>query len=184
MIFMPWLPPLNRAGIGATNAYSQIFLERLSDFLRAGMNRVLTFAAVFPPAATQPLGLVKTTAFMKRFFIFSACFPPLALVVYVTPLLVTEGVPNMDFQFTLLGLAYMFAIVPAWIAAGVDQLLSARQFHVVATMAVAAVMIHLLARYLGDPMDHQEIILVALTGAIPGAVCSWISDMNRETKNE
>jgi len=115
---------------------------------------------------------------MKRFFIFSACFPPIALVVYVTPLLFTEGVPKVDFLFTLLGLAYMFAIIPAWTAAGADWLLSAWQFRVIATMAVAAVMTHLLARYLGDPMDRQEIILVTLTGATSGAVCSWGSNIN------
>lgn len=127
--------------------------------------------------------LVVERFIMKRFFIFSACFPPLALVVYVTPLMFTEGVPKVDFLFTLLGLAYMFAIIPAWVAAGVDWLVSARQVHFIATMAVAAAMTHLLARYLGDPMGRDEIILVTLTGGIPGAVCSWASNMDRRRKS-
>ncbi len=112
---------------------------------------------------------------MKRFFVFSALFPPLALLFYVAPLLISEGVPKVDFLFTLVGLAYVFALIPALVVAGADWLLSAKPFHVIATMAFAAVMAHLLARYFGNPMDHQEIILVTLTGAIPAAVCSWLS---------
>ena len=112
---------------------------------------------------------------MKRLLIFSALFPPLALLFYVTPLLLTEGVPKLEFLIQLLGLAYMFAIVPAWVVAGTDWLLSARRFHVVATMVVATAMAHLVARYIADPMGPREVIYVALTGAIPAAVCSWLS---------
>ncbi|MBR0733805.1 hypothetical protein JQ636_35530 [Bradyrhizobium japonicum] len=94
---------------------------------------------------------------MKRFAIFSALFPPLALVVYVTPLLLSEGVPKVEFLFTLLGLAFMFAIVPAWLAAAADWLLPSKPFHVLATVAVDVLMAHLVARYFGNPMDHQEV---------------------------
>lgn len=99
------------------------------------------------------------------------------MLVYVTPLLVTEGVPKLEFLMQLLGLAYMFVIIPACVAAGIDWALSAKPFHVAATMVVAVAMAHLVARYFGNPMDHQEIVLVTLTGAIPSAVCSWLSGM-------
>ena len=122
---------------------------------------------------------------MKRLLIFSVLFPPLALLVYIIPLLFTEGVPKLDFLLTLVGLAYMFALVPAWVTAGVDWVLSATPFYlrVVATMAIAAVMAHLVARYMADPMDLREIITVALTGAIPAAVCTWLSGRFRQKES-
>ena len=84
-------------------------------------------------------------------------------------------------MFTLFGLAYMFAIVPAWLAAGTDWALSAKPFYSVATMAVAAATAHLVARYFGNPMNHQEFILVALAGEIPATVCSWLSRGSKES---
>ncbi len=114
---------------------------------------------------------------MKRIPIFSALFPPLALLFYVSPLLISEGVPKVDFLLTLVGLAYMFALVPALVVAGADWTLSAKPFYLrlIPTMAVAAVLAHAIAWYFGDPMDLREIIFVAATGAIPAAVCSWLS---------
>jgi hypothetical protein len=115
---------------------------------------------------------------MKRFLIFTALFPPLALLVYVTPMAVTEGFPELGFVFYMMGFAYMLALVPAWVAAGTDWALSAKPpyFRLVATMAVAAAMAHLIAGYLGDPMYLREIIYVALTGAIPAAICSLLAN--------
>jgi hypothetical protein len=114
---------------------------------------------------------------MKRFLIFTVLFPPLALLVYTSPLVVHEGVPKLGFIIYLMEFAYVLAVVPGWVAAATDWMLSATPFYVrmTASMAVAAVMAHLVARYLGDSMDVSEIVTVALTGAIPAAVCSWLS---------
>jgi hypothetical protein len=113
---------------------------------------------------------------MKRFLIFTVLFSPLALVVYVIPFAYVEGVPEPGFVLYLMGFAYALAIVPGWVAAIADWLLSAKRFHFISTMVVGAGMAHLVAWYMGDPMYPQEIISVALTGAIPAAVCSWLSN--------
>src|SRR4051812_30416198 len=63
---------------------------------------------------------------MKRLLIFTALFPPLALLVYVAPLVLNEGVPKADFIVFLIGAAYVLAIVPAGLAAAADGILSAK----------------------------------------------------------
>jgi hypothetical protein len=115
---------------------------------------------------------------MKRFLVFTALFPPLALLVYTAPLFIHDGIPRFDFIVFLLGFAYVLATIPGWVAAGTDWMLSAKPFHVraIASMAVAAVLAQLVAWYLGNPMYVSEIVTVALTGAIPAALCSWLSD--------
>jgi len=52
----------------------------------------------------------------------------------------------------MLGYAYLIAVIPAWLTAGVDWALSAKPFYLrlVATMAVAAILTELTARYLSD----------------------------------
>jgi len=114
---------------------------------------------------------------MKRFLVFTALFSPLALLVYVTPLVIHEGAPKLDFVMFLMGFAYVLAIVPGWVAACADWMLSAKPFYLraIASMAVAAVMAQLVAWYLGNLMVRSEMIAVTLTGAIPAAVCSWLS---------
>jgi hypothetical protein len=114
---------------------------------------------------------------MKRFLVFTVLFSPLALLVYVAPLVIHEGFPKLDFLIFLMGFAYVLAVVPGWVAAGVDWMLAAKPFYVrvIATMAVAAAMGQWVAWYLGNPMNSSEMITVALTGAIPAAVCSWLS---------
>jgi hypothetical protein len=118
---------------------------------------------------------------MKRFLIFTVLFPPLALIVFVAP----DAVSSRDFMEVgllvwMLGFAYLFAVVPAWLTAGVDWALSATPFYVrlVATMVVAAILAELIARSLGQ---RGEVLNVGLMGAIPAAVCSW---MSREEQKE
>ena len=64
---------------------------------------------------------------MKRFLIFTVLFPPLALAVFISP----DGIPDRDFLeigllFWMSGYAYLFAVIPAWLTAGVDWALSAK----------------------------------------------------------
>jgi hypothetical protein len=78
----------------------------------------------------------------------------------------------------MLGYAYLIAVIPAWLTAGVDWALSAKPFYLrlVATMAVAAISAELTARYLGQ---RGEVLTFGLMGAIPAAVCSWLSRMKK-----
>ncbi|HXO73274.1 MAG TPA: hypothetical protein VN838_30325 [Bradyrhizobium sp.] len=112
---------------------------------------------------------------MKRFLIFTALFPPLVLVVYIiADQFWREGFPEIGFIWWLLGIAYILAIIPAWLTAGVDGLLSRQPIYLrlIATMAVAAVLAELVALYMGQP--HFD-VPVAMAGAIPAAVCSWLA---------
>ena len=112
---------------------------------------------------------------MKRLVIFTVLFPPLAEAVFVAP----DAIGTRDFMeigllVWMLGFAYVIAVIPAWLTAGVDWALSAKPFYfrLVATMVVAAILAVLTARYLGQ---RGEVLYFGLMGAIPAAVCSWMS---------
>jgi hypothetical protein len=125
----------------------------------------------------ERIQLTRDQVSMKRFLIFTALFPPLVLVVYiVADQFWREGFPEFGFLGWLVGIAYVLAIVPAWLTAGVDAALSRQPIYlrVIATMAVAAILAELVARYMGQP--HFD-VPVAIAGAIPAAVCSWLAGM-------
>ena len=116
---------------------------------------------------------------MKRFLIFTVLFPPLALVVFIAP----DAIPPREFLemgllFWMLGYAYLLAVIPAWLTAGVDWALSAKPFYLrlVATMAVAAIMAELIAHSLGQ---RGEALTFGLIGAIPAAICSSLSSVKQ-----
>jgi len=112
---------------------------------------------------------------MKRFLIFTALFPPLVPLVYIAadPVLLRDP-PGIGFLIWLMGYAYVLALIPAWLTAGVDWALSRRPLYVrlIATMPVAAILAELVARSLSQPSLD---VTTALMGAIPAAVCSWLS---------
>jgi hypothetical protein len=57
---------------------------------------------------------------MKRFLIFGVLFPPLALVIFNAPDIVTRHDFKM-FDFVHFGMAYTLAIIPALILAAFDR---------------------------------------------------------------
>jgi hypothetical protein len=112
---------------------------------------------------------------MRRFLVFTGLFPPLVLFVYImSDQLWREGLPEIGFWVWLLGFAYLLALVPAWLTAAVDGMLSRQPLYVrlVATTAVAAILAELVGRCMGQP--HFD-VPVAMAGAIPAAVCWWLS---------
>ena len=112
---------------------------------------------------------------MKRFLIFTVLFPPLALAVFLTPDQVfRREIPEIGFVFWAMGFAYLIAVIPAWLTAGVDWALSAKPIYLrlVATVVAAAIFSVLTARYLGQ---RGEFLYFGLMGAIPAAVCSLLS---------
>jgi hypothetical protein len=112
---------------------------------------------------------------MMRLLIYTTLFPPLALIVYiVADQLLQEGVPDVGFLSWLLGIAYVLALGPAWLTAAVDWMLAKRSLalRLIITMAAAAFFAELVASYMGQPRFDWP---VAFTGAIPAAVCSWLS---------
>lgn len=111
---------------------------------------------------------------MKRLLIFTLLFPPLVLAVFVAPM--GRDFLEIGFLFWMLGFAYLWALVPAWLTAGVDWALSAKPIYLrlVATVVVASIMAVLTARSLGQ---QGEVVYFGLMGAIPAAVCSLLSGM-------
>jgi hypothetical protein len=118
---------------------------------------------------------------MMRLLVFTVLFPPLVLFVYMAADPVIRGevisgdLPGIGFLTWLMGFAYVLAVIPAWLTAGADWALSRNPLYLrlVATMPVAAILSELVATYLGQP--HLD-LTTALMGAIPAAVCSWLSD--------
>lgn len=114
---------------------------------------------------------------MKRILVFTWLFPPLVLLVFVAPdAISTRDLMEVGLLIWMLAWAYMVAVVPAWLTAAVDWALSARPLYLrlVATMGVAAVMAVLSARY--GFGQKGEYLYFGLMGAIPAALCSWLSD--------
>ncbi len=111
---------------------------------------------------------------MKRFLIFTALFPPLALVIFNAP----DVIMHHDFRsldLVTLSLAYTFAVIPALILAGIDQ-----AFHSLGGTTIAgAAIAYLAALTIGFPfLDYRATLMIGLIGAIPAAVCSWLSSLS------
>jgi hypothetical protein len=113
---------------------------------------------------------------MKRYLIFTFLCPPLVLLVYLADVMFLRG-DHMETWLlaVLLQIAYVLALIPAWLTAAVDAALSGKPLYlrIVLTMPVAAILATIVARCLGQP--HLD-LTTALMGAIPAAVCSWLSD--------
>ena len=111
---------------------------------------------------------------MKRFLIFTVLFPPLALVVFNAP----DVIMRYDFRLldlVTLSVAYTLAVIPALILAWVDQ-----AFHRLAGTTIAgAAIAYLAALIIGFPfLDYRATLMIGLIGAIPAAVCSWLSSLS------
>jgi hypothetical protein len=108
---------------------------------------------------------------MKRFLIFPALFPPLALLVFNAP----DAVMHHDFKLldvTTLGASYIIAIVPALMLAAVD----AKWRSVQVTTLVGALTSGAVVCFLWDGFRELFPALMAfLLGGFPAAVCSLIA---------
>jgi hypothetical protein len=108
---------------------------------------------------------------MKRFLIFTILFPPLTLVIFNAP----DVIMRHDFRsldLVTLSLAYAFTVIPALILAGVDQAFHRLEGTTIAGAAIA----YLAALTVGFPfLNYRATLMIGLIGAIPAAVCSWLS---------
>jgi hypothetical protein len=107
---------------------------------------------------------------MKRFLIFAALFPPLALVVFTAP----DGFKNL---LDWMVMAYAIAVIPALLLAWVDWALSAKPLRLMGTAVTAALAAVLIVRFMSGGSDELwPVLMVGLVGGVPAAVCSWLSD--------
>jgi hypothetical protein len=110
---------------------------------------------------------------MKRFLTFTVLFPPLALAVFTAP-------DTFRNYLDWVGMAYMLAMIPAWLTAGVDWTLSAKPAYlrVLGTAVAGAVITDSVALFMwGFFADFWPVLMAGLVGAIPAAVCSWLSTL-------
>jgi hypothetical protein len=115
---------------------------------------------------------------MKRFGIFTVLGPPLVFLVFAAPHMARGDFVPIVAVPALLNFAYFLAIVPALLTATVDWALSRTPMYVrlVGTTVAGAVIAELAALFVGyDLSDLLITTRIALTGAIPAAVCSWLS---------
>jgi hypothetical protein len=113
---------------------------------------------------------------MKRLLIFTTLFPPLVLLVAVAAnQMWREGIPGIGFLASLVLIAYSLLVIPAGLIAGVDWALSGQPLvlRIIATMPVAALLAEYVAAMMGQPAFD---IPMAIAGAVPAALCSWLSD--------
>lgn len=111
---------------------------------------------------------------MKRFLIFAALFPPLALVVFNAP----DAITRYDFKLmssSSLVMAYAIAVVPALLLAWVDWALAAKPARLraagtAATAALAAILIMLVMW--GGADELWPLLMVGLVGGVPAGLCS------------
>lgn len=108
---------------------------------------------------------------MKRFLIFGALFPPLALVMFNAP----DVIMRHDFgllDLVTLGIAYTIALIPALLVAAVDRRFQSLGW----TTLAGALMSGSIACFLWDGFRELFPALMAvLVGGVPAAVCSWLS---------
>ena len=108
---------------------------------------------------------------MKRLLIFTILFPPLALVVFNTPDMIAGRFNLMD--LTALQMAYIIAVLPAWLLASVDWW----QKRIWVSAVAGAALGYVAAFLVGFPFSEPfSVLMVGLVRSLPAAVCSWLSN--------
>jgi Na+/phosphate symporter len=116
---------------------------------------------------------------MKRFLIFAALFPPLGMLIAIAAIPEARRYLDTSFTFWMLGIAYTVGLVPALLSATADWALSENPiyFRMIGTAAAGTVsiMAAVAAFNFTEMLVAPVVVLIALMGAIPAAICSWLS---------
>jgi Na+/phosphate symporter len=116
---------------------------------------------------------------MKRFLIFAALFPPLGMLIAIAAVPEARRYLDTSFTFWMLGIAYIVGLVPALLSATADWALSENPiyFRMIGTAAAGTVsiMAAVAAFNFTEMLVAPVVVLIALMGAIPAAICSWLS---------
>jgi hypothetical protein len=111
---------------------------------------------------------------MKRFLIFLFLFPAIATVSFYAVLYILTGAELDSLSGPAIG--YLFFIGPALVLALVDWFIAAKVKvipSVIGTTLVAYAVSVLAAAWAG--VVAEGVPVLGLIGAIPAAVCSWLS---------
>ncbi|QUS40294.1 hypothetical protein RPMA_16710 [Tardiphaga alba] len=109
---------------------------------------------------------------MKRFLIFAALVPPVALAIFLAP--EATAASTIGFIFMTLAYVYPIGLVPASMTAAVDWSLSGQSIYLrmAVTVLFAILLAELIARQLLGVSGSPKVWLM---GAIPAALCSWLA---------
>jgi hypothetical protein len=113
---------------------------------------------------------------MKRFLIYLLLFPAVATASFYAVVYILTGAVVDSFSGP--GIMYAISIGPALVVALVDWCIARTRIPVVVatTLFAYGVSVLLVASSLGL---HKVILALGLIGAIPAAVCSWLSNRRR-----
>lgn len=124
---------------------------------------------------------------MKRFLIFGILFPPLGLLIAIAAIPDARNHSSIGFMFWMLGIAYVVGLIPALLSAVVDRALSASELYVRLTgtaLAGAISIIGAVAAFnFSEMLVAPIVLLIALMGAAPAAVCCWVADKAMTAKS-
>jgi hypothetical protein len=119
---------------------------------------------------------------MKRFVIFAALGP---LIGFVTVMALLQGLDRalgaetpFEFgQLVLLPAAYVIGFAPAMIVAVIDHAFRDLRYRVLWTTlsAYLAGFLPILTALLAGFVHGPYLLVFGLIGAVPGAICSWLS---------
>ena len=114
---------------------------------------------------------------MIRLLTFAAVFPPGAMLVFMSPDIVSKGIPASDDLLAWLIASYPIAIIPALLMAAVDRALAKQPLRLAKTTAVGGLMSASVTLFLwSGHADLWSVAMAFLVGASPAAVCSWLSN--------
>jgi len=127
---------------------------------------------------------------MTRFLVFAILGPALGFVTLFWVLLQAFnwllGAPGTfdPHQIVLLPAAYMVGIVPALVTAAFDHALARRRARLrilwTALSGYAAAYLILATAWLDGFVHGAYLLAFGLVGAVPGAICSWLSGVSAE----
>ncbi|MBX3553630.1 MAG: hypothetical protein KIT85_02145 [Pseudolabrys sp.] len=123
---------------------------------------------------------------MRRFLIFAILGPPLGFVTLFWGLLGALGEPpTIDAgQIVLLPMAYALGLVPALIAAAFDEYLARRgtpaRILWTALLSCLTGFLPILTSVIAGNVHGPYVLAFGLVGAVPGAICAWLSGAGTE----
>ncbi|MBN8981986.1 MAG: hypothetical protein J0I29_12025 [Rhizobiales bacterium] len=123
-------------------------------------------------------GITRFIAGMKRFLIFVCLFPALAVAALAAWISIQLWIlPDNPEAYKLVAWAYVVCAVPALSLAFADLVLRRTRIPaIIGTAFMGYVIAFAVAIWIFDHGLVQRIVTFGLIGAIPAAVCSWLSN--------
>ncbi|CAN7532579.1 DUF5413 family protein [Bradyrhizobium sp. LjRoot220] len=127
---------------------------------------------------------------MKRFLIFAAIAPPLGFIIAFWIMLqianwMVGGPGTFDMQqVAMLPTIYLVGLIPALLTAGFDHVLAKREMsYRIALTALFGYFVSyapLVGAFRLAFMHDPGVLLLGIVGAVPAALCSWLSTERRQ----